>query len=592
MSFRKQVTLVVLAVFGFAGLAHAQANVNESQETATIYVDIVNGSDSNPGTQSQPLQHIAAAAAMAETNNQQGIGTHVYINPGLYRENINLTGTAQDTTLPETYEAVTPGTVTITGADQYSNWTQSSFNSSVYSTPWTYNFGLCPVLTGLAPAQPDIMLRREMAMVNGFSLQQVLSQGQMMEGTFYVDDAGQQLYMWPPAGTDLGSADVELADRGELWLINNKNGVVLRGLTFEYSADCVGNGAVEVPNAPTQNILIDSDNFLWNNSGGIHFSLSSNYTITNMVANHNGAVGYISFNTSNAVVENSTADYNNWRGEQASFLDWAKGGFNPYGLMNGTFTNLNTDWNFSAGVHWDTNLANINGSNINARNNVYHGLQLERNTGPMTLDNMVVCNNANEALMANGVTTAAAGVSLRDSENVSLTNSFVYGNGNAQLNVIGEPGGIPIIDWYHGTIVVVNNQNFVSTNNVFEATDATQNAAQDSALGGPDWAIFAATLNSGNNTWWNPSNSTAFTLPVPATWTLTDFPGWQLATSQDLTSTFSQPTGNQQAECAVAPDGPDLWAVMNNAGVLSWIPAARRPRFTHIFPSAALTTGR
>jgi len=554
---------LVATLCAFAGLAHAQAVVNETQETATLYVDVVNGNDSNPGTESAPFQTIAKSVAVAEANNQNSIGTHVYINPGLYHENINLTGNQQDTALPETYEAATPGTVLITGADQYTNWTQSSGNSSIYSTPWTYNFGLCPALTGQAPPQTDIVLRREMVFIDGTSLEQVLSMSQMLEGTFYVDDSGQQLYIWPPSGTNLSAADVELADRPQLWNISNKNGVVLRGLTFEYSPDCKGQGSVDVINTTSQNILFDTDNFLWNDAGGLHFSQASNYTVENVISNHNGAVGMEMYDTLNALVQNTTADYNNWRGEQGEYFDWAEGGINPYGLSNGTFTNINTDWNFSAGIHWDTNFANINASNVNARNNVFHGLQLERNTGPMNLTSMTVCNNANEALTANGTTTSAGGVTLRDSEGVTLANSFIYGNGNTQLNVIGEPGGIPVLDWLTAQIITVFNENFTSLGNVFESSDITQNTFQDGTLGGDDWILFQTTLSSGQNTWWNSNTSTPFLLPVPTNDTSTSFTGWQSATGQDLNSTFGQPGGNQQAQCTVAPDGPDLWAVIN-----------------------------
>ena len=557
--------LLILAVaLGACGtLARAQSNINENQETAKLYVDVVNGNDSNSGTQSAPLKTIAKSVSLAEANNQNSIGTHVYINPGLYRENINLSGNQQDTALPETYEAASPGTVLISGADQYTNWTQSSGNSSIYSTPWTFAFGLCPALLGQAPPQTDIVLRREMAFINGVPLEQVLSMSQMLEGTFYVDDAGQQLYIWPPSGTNLSSADVELGDRGQLWNISNKNGVVLRGLTFEYSPDCKGQGSVDVINTTSLNILFDTDNFLWNDASGLHFSQSSNYTVENVVSNHNGAVGMEMFDTLNALVQNTTADYNNWRGEQGQYFDWAEGGINPYGLGNGTFTNINTDWNFAAGLHLDTNFPPITASNVNSRNNVFHGLQLERNTGPMNLTSMTVCNNANEALTANGTTTSAGGVTLRDSENVTLTNSFIYGNGNAQLNVIGEPGGIPVLDWITGQIVTVFNENFINTNNIFESTDATQNTAQDGTLGGSDWTLFQSTLSSGQNTWWNANNSMSFIVPVPVSDTATNFSGWQSATGQDLTSTFAQPAGNQQARCDVAPDGPDLWAVID-----------------------------
>ena len=152
----------------------------------------------------------------------------------------------------------------------YTNWTPSSQNPSVYSTAWTYSFGLCSPEAGGAPPQPDITLRREMAFVNGTQMTQVLSLAQMVQGTFFVDETGGQIYLWPPSGVDPNSADVEVADRDQLFVITTKNGVVLRGLTFEYSADCVDYGAVELNYGSSSNFLFDTDSFLWNNASGIH----------------------------------------------------------------------------------------------------------------------------------------------------------------------------------------------------------------------------------------------------------------------------------------------------------------------------------
>jgi hypothetical protein len=562
MGSMKFLLMLAMLLFAWSMVAHAQANVNESQESVQLYVDVMNGNDNNPGSQSEPFKTIAKSVAVAEANNQNSIGTHVYINPGLYRENINLHGTGQDTTLPETFEAVTPGTVLISGADPYTNWTQTSGNSSIYSTPWTFNFGLCRGLLGDAPQEPDIHLRREMAFIDGAPLQQVLTMGQMLEGTFYVDDSGQQLYIWPPSGTNLSSADVELADRGQLWAVTQKNGVVLRNLTFEYSADCVSGGALEVDFGTNQNIDLDGDNFLWNNATGLHlFHPLTNYTVQNVIANHNGSVGINAFESTNGLWQNNTADFNNWRGEQAAYYGWGAAGINNYGDANDTLSNITTDYNLADGIHWDTNFANINATNITSRNNLFHGVFLERNTGPMNMTNITSCNNSNEVLLANGTTTAAAGIALRDSENVTLTSSFMYGNGNAQFDVIGNPGGIPILDWQTGQIITVFGENFTSTGNTFESTDATQNTLRDSYLNGDDWMLFQSTLTSGQNTWWNAFTNTSFVLPVPVPGTTTDFPGWQAASGQDLNSTFSQPIGNQQAQCEVTADGSDVWAI-------------------------------
>src|ERR1700719_729259 len=82
------VFIALLLPFFFLSSAFGQATVNESLETATLYVDTAKGSDSNPGTQLKPLKTIGAAASMAETNNQSSIGTKVIINPGTYRESV------------------------------------------------------------------------------------------------------------------------------------------------------------------------------------------------------------------------------------------------------------------------------------------------------------------------------------------------------------------------------------------------------------------------------------------------------------------------------------------------------------------------
>ena len=75
--------MLAAALCVFAGVAHAQAVINENLETATLYVDVINGNDNNPGTQSEPFKTIGKSVTVTELNNQNGIGTHVYINPGL-----------------------------------------------------------------------------------------------------------------------------------------------------------------------------------------------------------------------------------------------------------------------------------------------------------------------------------------------------------------------------------------------------------------------------------------------------------------------------------------------------------------------------
>jgi len=203
-----QLTLTLLLPIFFLGSAFGQANVNEGLETATLYVDTAKGSDSNSGTQSKPLKTIGAAASLAETNNQSSIGTKVIINPGTYRESVTLAYNKRDTSLPITFQAATNGTVIVSGATVYSGWATYSLNNSIYTNSWTNNWGECAQLTS-CPFQQKIMMRQEMVAVNGTVLTQVMSLGQVLQGTFYVDESANQIYVWPKSGTNMGTATVE-----------------------------------------------------------------------------------------------------------------------------------------------------------------------------------------------------------------------------------------------------------------------------------------------------------------------------------------------------------------------------------------------
>ncbi|MBA3915624.1 MAG: hypothetical protein H0X25_17555 [Acidobacteriales bacterium] len=58
-----------------------------------------------------------------------------------------------------------------------------------------------------------LVLRREILFVNGVGLTQVLSLGQMQQGSFFVDEANALIYIWPKDGTNISSADVEIGTR-------------------------------------------------------------------------------------------------------------------------------------------------------------------------------------------------------------------------------------------------------------------------------------------------------------------------------------------------------------------------------------------
>lgn len=546
--------LILTAIVLLPQISAAQATVDESQETAFLYVDGTVGSDSNPGTAEQPLRTISAAVDIALSNNHSGIGTRITINPGTYRESISLSANSRDTSLPITFQAATAGTVIVSGGVLYDGWTQYASNPNIYTHVWTNNWGLCAQISG-CPTAGDIVQRQEMIAVNGKALTQVSSVAAMQPGSFYVDNAGVTAYVWPPSGTNMASASVDVATLPDLFHIYAKTNIVVRGIVFQYANSCRGDAAVSV-SGQSSNILFDSDMFQWNNAQGLSLSNpGTNFTVMNSVSNHNGDSGFQVYKTRLALWQNDVASYNNWRGAQAGYYGCNVGGGHFYGVHDDTVNGFSFLFNQSYGLHWDTDDADVTTTGINSSYNLLPGLFSENNQGPITIDHAYMCNQT--------TAPSSGGLAVRNSQQTILTNSVLSNNAVSQVNFYGEPGGFTFTDWETGNTVSVADKYFTNHNNIFLAT-GTQNVFQDNMIG-DDWTGFQTTLDSNYNTWWTSGTLTApFMIPVPRKGSATTFSGWQSTTGQDLNSLYQPASGNPTAACTLTPDYPDYWVTVNN----------------------------
>ncbi len=566
VQIRGAVLGMVLAIWALSVAAlpaHAQATVNETLETASLWVDSINGSDSNPGTQASPFQTITKAVGVAEKSNQAGIGTKVTINPGAYRETITLTGTVKDTSIPITFEAATPGTVYVTGADVWTGWQQDGSNPNLYTNAWPNHWGLCAADVPPAPQEADIVRRREMIFAGGISLTQVLSMNDLVyPGMFFVDETNGVVYIYPPASVNMSATTIEVSTRNEDVNMWGKNGVVFRGMNFVDASSCRTDHAFYVHGA-SSNILLDNDTFEWNNSDGIRFDPpSTNFTIQNSTASFNGRSGIFDYHVKNALYLNDTLDYNNWRGAQGAYYAWGASGAYLFSEHGDTVTNVTANFNETSGIHWDTNNENVTASNLFTANNLIDGVFVEKNDGPVSITGLTSCNNG-----VNGYTSwqpQSSGFVLRNSESVTLTGSTLYGNHMNGLFVEGVAGGISVTNWETGQIYNLISQNFTNTSNVIESLLGTDEVMNDGVLGGTDWATFQSTLVSNQNTWWNSSSSTQFVVPTPTENSFVDFSGWQSVSAQDTSSTYSAPAVDPSAACTVAPTANDYWFVVDN----------------------------
>jgi hypothetical protein len=534
-----------------------QAVINEGLETAFVYTDVVHGSDTNGnGTINNPWQTINKAVTAAVSNNQAGIGTQVNIQPGTYRETINMVSSKRDTSLPITFQAVTNGTVIINGATEMSGWTVYSGNSKIYTNNWAYNFATCPQIAGCPTAQ-SIALQTEMMAVNGKVMTQVLSIAELLPGSFYVDQTHSLVYLYPPSGTKMSTATVETATQPSLWKLSGKSNIVLRGLTFQYANSCLSSAAVQIGGAAS-NVLLDTLTIQWNNGQGLSISNPfTNFTVQNTIANHNGSGGFQEFQSLNGLWTNDTASFNNWRGAQGGYYACNTGGSHPYQAHVDTINGMTLAYNQTYGIHWDTDNANITVTNMVSTNNLIGGIFSEKNEGPIAISDSHLCNG--------NPLNGAGGLAIRNSTGISFTNGTIVNSPPAEIEVFGQAGGIEITNWQTGQQINLISSGFTNTGNVIQGDGTTQGVFQDS-LGGGDWTTFETSFISESNTWWNASNSTTpFDVPAPNFNTLLDFLGWQAATLQDLLSTWSAPKSDPGAACnAILPDMPDYWLDIDN----------------------------
>src|ERR1700679_2660576 len=129
------------------------ANVNETLETAILYVDGATGNDNNNGAKATPFQTINKALLVAGANNQTSVGTQINVNPGIYREQLSFP--ASQTSVPFTLQAATAGTVFVSGADSLpgNTWAVSSYGGDIYTNSSTssYIFPACGAPGGWPP---------------------------------------------------------------------------------------------------------------------------------------------------------------------------------------------------------------------------------------------------------------------------------------------------------------------------------------------------------------------------------------------------------------------------------------------------------
>ncbi len=528
-------SLSLVALPGSGPWLLAQANVAET-ESAVLYVDARAGSDANAGSSTAPLKSIQAAVNKANSNNQKSVGTKIIVSAGVYREAVSINPVSGQTSAPLTVEAASTGTAIIAASDLLTGWSTDAQYAGAYVSNWTPAQSTC-ALPGGWPAVQEIALHTEMLFVNSVPMTQVIAYADLKPGTFFVNPVDGTVHLWPASGVNPANATVEIASRAKTLSVYGRSNIVLRGLVFEHAASCINSSGATI--SSSNNVLVDSIHANWNNFGGLGIFSSSNVTVQNSGASYNGGVGIQSSKDQNALYSNDETDYNNWRGAQAAFYNWASGGAKFFQMRKTQVTGHLSYNNQAQGLWFDTDNQNITIDNATLVGSYDAALQLERNKGPITLENSRLCSSG-------------VGVNVLTTEGLTVKNSVFYNNGatnkyQAQFYLAGSAGGINITDWQTGQVY-----DLVTTGAVLSGNQFIDNLAGQyvfgTYLGATDWTEFTSTLKSDSNTWYDPNTTNAFHIVNGKNVNLA---GWQAATGDDYSSTWERPSASPAPACAV-----------------------------------------
>lgn len=496
-----------------------------SSTVVDLYVNVAGGSDGNPGTLGRPLKTLAKATALAMQNYAVGIGTNINIAAGIYRESISLTGSGSENGPPIQYLGSQNGQVVVTGSFVWSGWTQDLVNPQLYSHSWPYRWGECTTPPGW-PTLSDIVRRREMIFVNGTLMTQVLSQSAMYGGTFYLDEIHGTVYLWLPSNIDMKSATVEVSTRPNL----------------SYST--------LVKSYPEPDSISECQPlcFVLSHCGGRYFERILCYRRElffrlEQLA-RSGPIQPKSCRGSEHSRRLQRRAGGEWLGAEecdhakrhllfqqlagamGGFDIWETGGSKYLRVHGGTFTGYTAVQNVGRGIWFDTDNANVTIDSAILTHNTRNGLYVEKNEGPVTLNASRVCGNQN-----GGVTTNSA--------LVTLSGNMVFSNQSAQVFVDGEEGSPVVQDWETHVYYTIHPEKMTLSQDTHVGADGSQLLLKMIFLSSTDSNRFFSSLSSSNNTWYNPSQSRVFEWYINGTQTLTDFPGWQAASKQDLSSEFA-----------------------------------------------------
>ncbi len=468
----------------------------ESVDTV-IYVDANSpaASDDNPGSAIEPVESISAAIARAVADRSAGISVKIVVAPGTYRETVTVPGTPTPSDPLLIIEAAEQGEVVWSGAQLTEIWHADTVAGRFW-TPWTHNWGLAPLGANFEDVEVDpIVRRRELVVVDGDPLDQVMTLEEVADGSYFVDEAADRLYVRLGGGGHPADHRVEIAEHAELLRLEATENVIVRGFVFQHSsAPAVGDGPkAAVVVGGSINVLLSDNEFTWNNGEGLWVGSGTRHiTVTGNIANNNGVAGMVGWRIESALYEDNETSFNNWRGAWGDYHGLTAAGIKHSAVHDAMYTGHRSVANLTRGFWLDSDNENIIVKGATLCRNLTEGMLIEKSQGPVTVTQSVLCNNE-----LHGLTVAF-------SMGVHSWNNAYCGNGDWLLPAIlvsGAETQRSVANWETaGSITLHAGTNFANTHN-------SLGAGHDKALllvrlpNPAEEEAFFATVISDDNVW-------------------------------------------------------------------------------------------
>ena len=403
------------------------------------------GNDAAAGTVAAPLLTLTKAVSKATA------GSTIVMRAGTYHESVAI------------YKQLTiqawPGeTVWLDGSVPVTGWAASG--GRWHHDGWTTKFDASPTYTrgaadntaaawGFVSPNYPMAAHPDQIWVNGVAQRQVGSLAAVVGGTFFYDEAAQQLWL----GSDPSGSEVRASDLVRALMIRGE-GSVVRGLgirRFAPSVPDMGAVTVERNKVVVENVAVTDTA-----TTGLYVANAANVTLRNLYFARNGLLGAGASGSDNLTVDRVLAENNNTEHFNNSPVS---GGFKITRSRGIIVRDSVFSKNIGPGLWFDESVYDMTITGNEMRDNTGHGVSIEISAKAVFADNIVTNNGG-------------FGVKINNTSDVDVWNNTFVGN-DRSINIVQDtrrptsatstgrdkrqPFPDPTMTWLNGPVKVANN---------------------------------------------------------------------------------------------------------------------------------------